>query len=123
MKPDISDHFLDRKPSSIRSAQISFQDRSDKNSVVAINLAIGNVSLPMHPAMVKRLKNLSVSPFSDGILRYTSSSGSDETVRAFLNIISYEGVDTSNPIQFLKDTWAFINWCENIDSKINRKIN
>ena len=37
----------------------------------------------MHPAMVKRLKNLSVSPFSDGILKYTSSSGSEETVRAF----------------------------------------
>tara|TARA_Y100000994_G_scaffold149549_1_gene122461 strand:+ start:1430 stop:1624 length:195 start_codon:yes stop_codon:yes gene_type:complete len=29
----------------------------------------------------------------------------------------------SNPIQFLKDSWAFITWCENIDSKINRKIN
>ena len=29
----------------------------------------------------------------------------------------------SNPIQFLKDTWAFINWCEDIDSEINRKIN
>ncbi|OUW20562.1 MAG: hypothetical protein CBD21_03010 [bacterium TMED161] len=29
----------------------------------------------------------------------------------------------SNPIQFLKDSWAFISWCENIDSKINRKIN
>ena len=29
----------------------------------------------------------------------------------------------SNPIQFLKDTRAFINWCEKIDSKINRKIN
>lgn len=96
MKPEISNHFLDRNPSSIRSAQISFQDRSDKDSVVAINLAIGNVSLPMHPAMVKRLKNLNLSPFSDGILRYTSSSGNEETVKAFLNIISYEGVDTSN---------------------------
>ena len=29
----------------------------------------------------------------------------------------------SNPIQFFKDTWAFINWSEKIDSKINRKIN
>ena len=29
----------------------------------------------------------------------------------------------SNPIQFFKDTWAFINRGENIDSKINRKSN
>ena len=97
MGPEISTHYLNRRPSSIRSAQISFKKRSDKDSIVPINLAIGNVSLPMHPAMISRMENLknSDSPFSEGVLRYTSSSGNEETVKAFLNIISYEGVNTS----------------------------
>jgi len=97
MGPEISTHYFNRRPSSIRSAQISFKKRSDKDSIVPINLAIGNVSLPMHPAMISRMENLknSDSPFSEGILRYTSSSGNEETVKAFLNIISYEGVNTS----------------------------
>ena len=98
MKPKISSHYINRKPSSIRTAQISFNERSDKNSIRPINLAIGNVSLPMHPAMIKRMGNLrdKNSPFANGVLRYTSSSGYEETIKAFLNIISYEGIKTSN---------------------------
>tara|TARA_B100001250_G_scaffold354053_1_gene327695 strand:+ start:1872 stop:3170 length:1299 start_codon:yes stop_codon:yes gene_type:complete len=98
MKPKISSHYINRKPSSIRTAQISFNERSDKSSIRPINLAIGNVSLPMHPAMIKRMGNLrdKNSPFANGVLRYTSSSGYEETIKAFLNIISYEGIKTSN---------------------------
>lgn len=48
-KPRLSAHFLSREPSAIRLAQIKFQQRTD--GVEAINVAIGNVSLPMHPAM------------------------------------------------------------------------
>ena len=98
MKPKISSHYINRKPSSIRTAQISFNERSDKNSIRPINLAIGNVSLPMHPAMIERMGNLrdKNSPFANGVLRYTSSSGYEETIKAFLNIISYEGIKTSN---------------------------
>ena len=98
MKPKISNHYLNRKPSSVRTAQISFKDRTDKNSIRSINLSIGNVSLPMHPAMIKRMVNLmdENSPFAKGILKYTSSSGHQDAVKAFLNIISFEGVTTSN---------------------------
>ncbi len=98
MKPRISSHYINRKPSSIRTAQISFKERPDRNFIKPINLAIGNVSLPMHPAMIKRMENLrsKSSPFADGVLRYTSSSGNEETIKAFLNIISYEGVKASN---------------------------
>ena len=52
----MSELFKSRKPSAIRSAQIQFQKRKD--NVEAINVAIGNVSLPMHPALFNRMKNL-----------------------------------------------------------------
>ena len=87
--PKISNHFESRNPSAIRLAQIEFAKREDRNDVVAINTAIGNVSLPMHPAMQDRL-NLSIddSPFNKGVVKYTSTPGFDETNKAFLNIIS-----------------------------------
>ena len=56
--PELSDHFKNRYPSSIRQAQLKFQEREDKNEIKLINLAIGNVKLPMYPSMIKRLKNL-----------------------------------------------------------------
>ncbi len=90
--PKISNHFQSRNPSAIRLAQIEFTKRKDKNDVTAINTAIGNVSLPMHPAMQERL-NLSInnSVFNNGIVKYTSTVGLNETNQAFLNIISASG--------------------------------
>ena len=90
--PKISNHFQSRSPSAIRLAQIEFAKREDKNDVRAINTAIGNVSLPMHPVMQERL-NLSASDsfFNKGIVKYTSTVGLDETNQAFLNIISASG--------------------------------
>jgi hypothetical protein len=75
MKPEISPHFQNRKPSVIRTAQIEFRDRKD--DVEAINVAIGNVSLPMHPAMIRRLADLQAegSPFQHGAVRYTPTVG------------------------------------------------
>ena len=63
--PKLSKHFQNRLPSDIRCAQIEFQKREDK--VDAVNVAIGNVSLPMHPLMQERAKNLisDNSPFQD----------------------------------------------------------
>jgi aspartate aminotransferase len=92
--PEISDYFRKRKPSVIRAAQIEFSRRKDGTE--AINLAIGNVSLPMHPAMTDRMKNLDAkgSPFKDGVVRYTESSGFEETKTAFLNIIASSGFET-----------------------------
>ena len=100
MTPKLSDHYEKRKPSAIRQSQITFSKRRDKDQVQVINLAIGNVSLPMHPAMQSRLKALgdSSSPFANGIVKYTPSIGTDECQDAFLNIIRSEGSSPTEQI-------------------------
>jgi aspartate aminotransferase len=87
-KPELSDHYRERSPSVIRMAQIEFMKR--KGNVEAVNVAIGNVSLPMHPAMKKRMLELGVrsSPFRKGVVKYTPTVGFEETRNAFLNIIA-----------------------------------
>ena len=92
MSPNISEHFIKREPSAIRKAQILFESRLDKSNVVVINLAIGNISLPMHPSMLSRLKDIgdSNSPFSDGIVQYSKSEGTEECKAAILNSINAE---------------------------------
>jgi aspartate aminotransferase len=91
MKPKLSPHFQKRKPSVIRTAQIEFLKRKD--AVEAVNVAIGNVSLPMHPAMVRRLANLQDegSPFRKGAVRYTPTAGMLETREAFRHLIASSG--------------------------------
>ena len=96
MVPSLSSHFEKRLPSAIRQAQIIFAQRPDKNEVQVVNLAIGNVSLPMHPAMQKRMNELGENRFSDGVVKYSPSVGTDEARKAFLNIIASEGVETSD---------------------------
>ncbi len=93
-EPEISDYFRSRKPSAIRAAQIEFLKRED--GAEAINLAIGNVSLPMHPSMIRRMKSLGAeeSPFKEGVVRYTETAGSIEARQAFLNIIASSGFET-----------------------------
>ena len=88
MKPLISDHFKSRLPSVIRQAQITFSKRKDKSKVKVVNVAIGNVSLPIHPKMFKCMSELGTNHFSDGVLKYTPSVGLKETRNAFINIIS-----------------------------------
>lgn len=63
--PKLSPHFQNRKPSSIRMAQIEFLKRID--DVEAINVSIGDVSLPMHPKMQERMFHLDdkESPFKN----------------------------------------------------------
>ena len=82
----VSEHFKNRTPSSIRKAQISFSERHDKDSVVVINLAIGNISRPMYPAMRKALFDLGTKRKSDGVVKYTPTVGTDKARNAFLNI-------------------------------------
>ncbi|MBU0728074.1 aminotransferase class I/II-fold pyridoxal phosphate-dependent enzyme [Patescibacteria group bacterium] len=93
-EPKLSEHFKSRKPSALRIAQIEFEKRTD--NVTAINTAIGNVSLPMHPAMQKRMFDLgsATSPFKDGVVKYTTTVGTDECRDAFLNIIKASNCDT-----------------------------
>ena len=63
--PEISSHFQGRSPSAIRQAQILFAQRPDREQVSVINLAIGNVSLPMHPAMRARMESQEWKPNDD----------------------------------------------------------
>lgn len=95
-KPQISEHFKTRDPSSIRLAQIEFLKRKDK--VEAVNTAIGNVTLPMHPSMISRMHNLCSkdSQFISGVVSYTVSSGTDEVINAFKNIIASSGFKSDN---------------------------
>ncbi|MEN8007940.1 MAG: aminotransferase class I/II-fold pyridoxal phosphate-dependent enzyme [Candidatus Krumholzibacteriota bacterium] len=93
--PSLSAHFADRSPSVIRLAQIEFAKRGDATG--DLNVAIGNVSLPMHPAMQERMRGLAAaeSPFADGVVKYSATVGLEETNAAFLNIIASSGFDTA----------------------------
>lgn len=92
--PTLSKHIRSRNPSAIRLAGIRFAGRRDGTR--ALNVAIGNVSLPMHPAMIHRLHGLAApeSPFCEGVVRYTPTVGTDETRRAFLNVLGASGLPT-----------------------------
>lgn len=91
---NISAHFQSRKPSDIRLAQIEFMKREE--NIEAVNTAIGNVSLPMHPAMQERMLNLGSeeSPFRKGVVKYSATVGMEEANKAFLNIIASSGFKT-----------------------------
>jgi len=93
-QPRLSAHFEARRPSVIRLAQMEFAKRSDGTE--DINVAIGNVSLPMHPAMRERLGRLTEagSPFAAGVVKYSPTVGLAETNAAFLNIIASSGFAT-----------------------------
>ena len=95
MIPELSKLFKNKQPSAIRLAQIEFTKRYD--NVKVIDVAIGNVSLPMHPLMIKRFREINEysSPFKEGIVKYTTTVGLAETNRAFLNIIGSSDLDTS----------------------------
>jgi len=90
--PGLSEHYQNREPSAIRKAQILFNSRKDKNDICVINLAIGNISLPMHPAMIERMSSLSSnsSPFNKGIVKYTNSEGIRDCQKAFIKSINAE---------------------------------
>jgi aspartate aminotransferase len=93
--PVISEYFKSIKPSAIRTTQIKFSSRSDDTK--ALNAAIGNVSLPLHPALKARLDKLGTeSPFQDGVVQYTATIGMKETNDAFLNIIASSGYDSDH---------------------------
>jgi len=90
----LSSHCAQRKPSAIRQASIEFARRTD--DVRALNVAIGNVSLPMHPAMRRRMETLAQpgGAFADGVVRYTSTVGDDRTRAAFLHVLEASGLST-----------------------------
>jgi aspartate aminotransferase len=101
MSPRLSDYYKQREPSSIRKAQILFSSRLDLSEIDVINLAIGNISLPMHPAMITKAKNLlgNSSPFKNGVVRYSSSEGTIGCIEAIIKSISAElSIDISKTV-------------------------
>jgi len=96
-KPILSTHFESRTPSAVRLAQMKYEERKVKPEAV-INVGIGNVSLPTNPAMIKRMFALDApdSPFSKGVIRYSTTAGFTECQDAFKNILKCEGFDISN---------------------------
>lgn len=101
--PVLSEHYKTREPSSIRLSQIEFLKRKD--NVEALNTAIGNVSLPMHPAMIKRLNNIcsEESPFKKGVVAYTSTAGTLEANKAVMNVIASSGFKTDKLYSIITD--------------------
>lgn len=95
-EPQLSEHYARRKPSAIRLAQIEFMRRRD--GCQAVNVAIGNVSLPMHPAMQSRMRSLgeAPSPFEHGVVAYTATVGTAECQDAFRNVIASSGAATDD---------------------------
>ncbi len=92
---DFSKYFQNLTISAIRQAQQCFSNRTD--STKAINASIGNVSLPIHPAMLKRLKEIGKDPeLGQGIVKYTATSGREDTKRAFKKMISLCGAKTDD---------------------------
>jgi len=92
--PSMSAHFAGRSPSVIRMAQIEYLARTDGTK--DLNVAIGNVSLPMHPAMQERMRTLGDpgSPFEGGVVQYSLTRGEPGPNAAFMNIIASSGFDT-----------------------------
>lgn len=93
-KPVMSELFKKRMPSDVRLGQMKFAERKVKPAL--INVAIGNVSLPTNPAMMKRMFALDApeSPFNKGVVRYSGTAGEAECQDAFKNILKCEGFDT-----------------------------
>jgi len=92
MTPSISKHYQEREPSAIRKAQILFNSRENSKNIHIVNLAIGNISLPMHPLMIERMKSLgnNKSPFSKGVVKYASSVGTKDCQNAIIHSINAE---------------------------------
>jgi aspartate aminotransferase len=93
MPPKVSQHFQNRQPSSIRMAQFEYTKRHD--GVQAINLAIGNVSLPMHPALSERMLMLQATRLANGVVKYGPTAGFDSAQQTFLHLIETSGFDSS----------------------------
>ncbi len=99
----VSGYFEEIEPSRIRAAQMKFRKRVEKEiaegkkPTKAINVAIGNVSLLTHPAMLERYLKPQDEALRKGVWRYTETVGRDKCNEAFTNIIKSFLPDGVNP--------------------------
>lgn len=78
-------------------AQIAFlKRRKTDKKIQAVNVSIGNVSLPMHPAMQQSLKALGnpQQPFADGVVGYTETVGTPKANATALHLLAASGINT-----------------------------
>ncbi len=105
MTPPLSHYFASKNPPPTRMAQMECAKRTD--AVTAINVSVGNVSLPMHPAMQERMLHLADhNTFHNGIVQYTATVGTKEANDAFLNIIASSGCKTKWLYSQITDGWS-----------------
>ena len=84
--PIFSSYTTSRQPSAVRLAQLAFSKRTDW--VDALNGAIWNVTLPMHPALQTRLQQLWNAPeFSSGIVKYAPTTWTTSCQQTFRHLI------------------------------------
>lgn len=95
-KPNLSEYYKKREVSVIRSVYDKFKNRKD--NVVPIDLALGNINRPMHPVLINMMKKITgpSSPFNDGVVKYSSASGYNETQKAFLRILEASDLPTDD---------------------------
>ena len=94
-KATLSAIFQNAKVSSLRQAQQLYRARTD--GVLAVDASIGNVRLPMHPAMIGRLNSLGKNKqFASGVVCYPPSVGTEEANKALINLIAASGAQTKN---------------------------
>ena len=95
--------FESIKPSCIRNAQILFEKRTEQEKergekvTIAINTAIGNVSLKTHPKMLERYLNPTDKELKNGIWRYCNTQGRELCNKVFINIVRSFLKEDNNP--------------------------
>ena len=89
----VSKFFAAKQPSAIRQAQILFAKRIAKEKETsqpltrAVNVAIGNVSLPTYPKMIAKYSKPDDEQLKRGIWKYSATVGTEKCRKAFKNII------------------------------------
>ena len=102
MSPNISEHYQQREPSAIRKAQFLFDSRKDKKNIEAINLAIGNITLPMHP-IIHSIDAELTNSISNKVKCVITDGGSQAMELMLLGVC---GPSSKRPILFIDPTYT-----------------
>lgn len=70
-----------------------------------MNAAIGNVSLPIHPALKKRMDSLTKkgNAFAEGIVQYSATVGTKEANDTIMHLLSSSGFETKGLFSQITD--------------------
>ena len=102
-KAKVSSFFESIKSSCLRNAQILFEKRTEQERrrgervTIAINAAIGNVSLKTHPKMLERYLNPMDEELRNGVWKYCDTQGRELCNKAFINVVRSFLKEGNNP--------------------------